>query len=236
MLFRQKEPKKALSVRPEDLYVSGDGRVSYPKLFRGAVLSLFDDSDRFIGKAVLRAFSISELDLIRCEGEISLPSLQPGDVIHVQGCGEGSESFTLSTHVFQASRLNIRLRDLALVVDRNSREAPRFFVGRPAEISNQSLLNYKGPVKFKPEPDICYLVDISMTGARVQSDRQYSDNEIVRLRVELYPNAGKISFMLQVIRAVDLEDGKFEYGMLFEELPRAKRLYLAEDLRHLSGV
>ena len=34
MLFRQKEPKKALSVRPEDLYVSGDGRVSYPKLFR----------------------------------------------------------------------------------------------------------------------------------------------------------------------------------------------------------
>lgn len=215
----------APSVSPES--AGSAGRVTYPKLYKGAVLDLLNSDGVFLGKAMLRTFSVYELDLVRLEGMLSLPPVSPDDVVNVRGCAENGESFMLQTHVAQSSRLNIRLRDLALVSDKNQRNSPRFFVNRPAELSD--------PADLKSAPDVCTLVDISMEGACVRSAREYACDDVRKLRVELYPNAGRISFLSQVIRVVSMPDGQFEYGLLFEALPVAKRRYLAEDLRHLAG-
>ena len=235
MLFGRKGSYVEPSVMPEAANATGSGRVNYPRLYQGAVLNLLNSDSAFLGKALLRNFSVHELDLVRPEGVLSLPVVSPDDIINVQGCADNGASFTLQTRVFQASRLNIRLRDLALVTDVNQRNSPRFFVNRPAAISDKSVLEFAGPSRFKPELDMCVLVDISMDGARVRSSRKYAMEEALKLRVELYERAGKISFMSQVVRVVELPDGQFEYGLLFEALPASKRQYLAEDLRHLAG-
>lgn len=230
MLFRHNKPETVSASAHVDTGVMTSGRVTYPKLYQGAVLNLLDSGGNFLGKALLRGFSIHELDLIRPEGALSLPVFESGATIHVNGSGENGESFTLSTQVAQSSRVGMKLRELALLSDSDHRNTSRFFVNRPAELFD---IEHTPPGR-KPPAQACILMDISMEGGRIRSLVKYELDDVFKMRIELYPNAGKISFNVQIIRVTELDNNWFEYGLLFEALPVAKRKYLAEDLRYLA--
>lgn len=228
MLFRRKKPESASAAVRDRVDDIPSNRITYPKLYQGACLDLSDSGGNFLGRALLRRFSVHELDFIRTEGSLLLPLLQPGDTVMVSGRCECGEGFMLQTSVAESERTNLRLRDIALLTDVNRRSSARFFVNRPAELS---VLSDDGTVG---RPSTCDLVDISMEGGRVRSGETYELDDVLKLRVELYPNAGKISFRVQVVRKAALPDGRTEYGLLFEALPWAKRKYLAEDIRRLA--
>lgn len=230
MLFGRKKPETAPVVNHVGADISSVGRVTYPKLQVGALLDLLDSDGNFLCKALLRKFSVHELDFVRQEGMLSLPVLSPGEFCRVTGHTDNGESFMLGTKVSQSSRVNLRLRELALLAEEESRSGPRYFVDQPAELFRMGLNSDKP----SGVAESCVLMDISLEGGRIRSHVVYPMDEILKMRIELYPRAGKISFRVQVVRVKELSDGWYEYGLLFEALPAAKRRYLADDFRHLA--
>jgi hypothetical protein len=221
-LFRNTSRKAPVGERPEE------PKLVYPKLFPNAVLSLSKIDGKYLSRVRLRSFSTRELDFVRLTGMLSMPPVDAGEKLVVQGAGDNNAPFSLSGTVTEANRLNIKLGSLALMTGTNLRESPRYPVNRKAIILRPELMNSE---KY-PEP--CDLVDISMTGARIRSDKVYAQDQMLKLRVELYERAGRISFLCQVVRAAYSETGFNEYGLLFEELPTAKKIYLREDLDWLA--
>lgn len=203
------------------------GRIVYPKLYKGAVLSLSDGGGKFLGRARLSAYSPRELELGRPEGVLSLPVMEPGSTVSVQGKGDGNSLFSLFCRVAESDRTGLRLTDLELMASVDERGERRYAVGRPAWVYAQDGIRTR-----QGEP--CALADISMTGARIRTYEKYDAGQAVKLQVELYERAGKISFMCEVIRICSLEGGGYEYGLLIEELPFHKKKYLREDLDWLA--
>ena len=205
-----------------------ESRLVYPKLYQGTVLSLLRMDNGFLGRVSLRSFSPRELDLIRVKGMLSMPTVEIGEKLIAQGAGENNAPFSLSGTVSDANRINIKLSNLELMTGTNKRQSPRFLVNQPALIFRPELVN------SEKKPEACELIEISMTGARIRSRVVYTQDQVLKLRVELYERAGKISFLCQVIRTSYNEDGLNDYGLLFEELPAAKKKYLREDLDWLA--
>lgn len=200
----------------------------YPKLYKDAILALTKPDGTFLCRVRLRSFSTMELDLVRPVGMLSFPLFEDGEKLVVTGSGENNLPFPLSGTVSVSNRVNIRLRNLALMASTNRRENPRYPVYRKANVYRPELAN------SAKKPESCDLIDISMAGARIHSDEVYTEGQTLRLQVELYERAGKISFMCQVVRAEYDKQGQNEYGLLFEELPIAKKQYLREDLDWLA--
>ena len=203
-------------------------KLVYPRLYKDAILMLTKLDGTFLCRVRLRNFSTMELDLVRPVGMLSFPLFEDGEKLAVTGSGENNLPFSLSGIVTVSNRVNIRLGSLALMTGTNQRESPRYSVYRKANIYRPELVNSAK----KPEP--CDLIDISMAGAKIHSDEVYAEGQTLKLQVELYERAGKISFMCQVVRVEYDKQSRNEYGLLFEELPLAKKQYLREDLDWLA--
>lgn len=134
----------------------------------------------------------------------------------------------LEAVVRESTRLFLIVDNLALVAGDGNRTSYRHGIWRDAElfdVENERLREVARP---------CRLMNVSMTGACVQTETAYAPGKKLRLRVELFEKAGYISFVSEIVRVKSLPDGRFEYGLLFEELTREKRRYLEDDLRTLQ--
>lgn len=223
MFFTKRKPAPVAARVPEA------AKIVYPKLRNGSELVLSGSDGTPMARVKLVSFSPRELVMGRVEGALSLPVLNPGASVIVQGVGDGGKWFALACRVTDSSRVGLRAADLELMTGMEQRNDPRYYVGRPAEISEPGI-----PVNKNTGGEPCALADISMTGARIRTYEKYDMDQVVRLRVELYDAAGKISFTAQVVRVCPLEGGGYEYGLLFEALPPQKQRYLRDDLRHLA--
>lgn len=203
-----------------------EGRFAYPKLYNGVLLNVLTPDSELLCQARLNSFSTQELELVRPAGVITLPVINPGSQLLIQGNAANNQNFTLKTSVKEATRLKIVVTDLELTATQEQRGTSRYIINNTAEVSD--------PTNTKAPSQDCTLIDISLTGARIRSDYVYILDQVIRLRVELYKNAGKVSMNAQIIRVKPLPDNRFEYGLLFEELPPAKRRYLAQDLQTIA--
>lgn len=201
----------------------------YPRMARNAPVDVSRPGGELLLRGRLTRFSAWELRVERLPGELSLPVLEPGDVIHVHGAASGDvEPFVLEAVVVESTRLFLRVDNLALVDDAGRRASARRGVWRPAE-----LFDVENPHR-RETPVPCEVVNVSMTGACVRTAAEFREGRRLRLRLELYERAGAISFASEVVRASATPDG-FEYGLLFEELTREKRRYLEADLREMAS-
>lgn len=202
----------------------------YPRMARNAPVDVSRVSGELLCRGRLARFSAWELRVERLPGELSLPVLEPGDVVHVHGAAaDDVEPFVLEAVVVESTRLCLRVDNLALVDDAGRRASARRGVWRPAE-----LFDLDNP-RLRETPVPCEVVNVSMTGACVRTAAEYREGRRLRLRLELYDRAGVISFVSEVVRASAAPGGGFEYGLLFEELTREKRRYLEDDLREMAA-
>ena len=79
-------------------------------------------------------------------------------------------------------------------------------------------------------PEECILVDISTGGACVTCACRYPEGKAVRLRMEMVRGEGYMSFVGQVVRAQEREEGGYEYGILFAQLRRSQINSLLKDI------
>ena len=219
--------KPAKPAKPVDASEIGSvsHRMAYPNLYKNAPLVLLTPDGNVIGRVRLDDFSTTHLNLVRLPGEFMMPEVEVDSKILASGETGDGEVFTLETRVQEASKLYIRLVDLALVEHPSRRMHPRYIINRQAEVTNLD-----NP-KLAKTPQPCELVDISMSGAKIISNYEYSVGRDLRLRVELYDKAGQISFVSQVLRAKPLDEHRTEYGLIFAELTQMQRTYLTQDLQ-----
>ena len=95
---------------------------------------------------------------------------------------------------------------------------------------------YKSSDRYMNTPEPCQLVNISTGGACVMTEKKYELEEDVLLRVELYPDAGTISFHGRIIRAILKEDGEYEYGIIFAQITQQKKHDLERDREELRRI
>lgn len=177
-------------------------------------------------EAILSGYTPDELFFTRVIGVTSLPVLQPGEVIRIQGMDEGFTQVTLKAKVKESTRVRLIVTDMELKEHDQRRNRVRENIIRPAEI-------YHLNDKYLRNPEPCQLRDITLDGARVISGYDYTVGEKVRFRVELYEKAGHISSVGEIVRSRPMADGLTEYGILFANLTKERRRLFTADIQEV---
>lgn len=76
----------------------------------------------------------------------------------------------------------------------------------------------------------CRMMNISVGGARIASDRIYETGEKFLLKVRLLQDRDLSTMFCQVVRAVDMGERGFEYGCRFLELNSADQDRITENI------
>ena len=213
MLF-QKDSKKPAVVPASAAY--------RPRLSKNAVLTILDSNFCVMGQGRVDSFSTMEVRLSRLPGVLTMPVVHVDDKLYLQGENEYNMTFMLEITVSEASRMYITGVKLNPVEMAHQRQYTRYVINRQAEV-----LHGTGKQMLS---QVCTLIDISMGGAKIESNFEYPMDKVIKLRVELYDKSGPITFDAQVIRVKPLDHARIEYGLLFAELTSSQRTYLTEDL------
>ena len=76
----------------------------------------------------------------------------------------------------------------------------------------------------------CKLLDISVGGARISSDRRYHSGDKFLLKVRLLPDRPESAIFSQVMRIIEKDGAKFEYGCQFLELTEADQEKITQNI------
>lgn len=200
-----------------------------PASFRlrlGSTLTVVREPPSCLMEAVLSDYSPDELVFTRVVGSTSLPVLQPGEILRIQGMDEGFTQVTLKATVKESTRVILKVTDMEVEEHDQRRNRVRENIVRPAEL-------YQLNDKYLKNPEPCQLRDMTLDGARVISTYDYTVGEKVRFRVELYEKAGHISSIGEIVRSRPMTDGLTEYGILFANLTKEKRRLFSTDIQEV---
>lgn len=212
------------SIRPDD-ETSGNrpiGKINAP-------LDVFDMNHKKICSCRLKEYSTYSLRLERLPDDIALPILNERDQVQVKGYTKDLKTIDLQGIVHKSTRIELDVGHIKRNDYDDMRSSFRQPVYAPAEIYRASDANMN-----TPEP--CQLLNISTGGACVLADKKYNIEDNIRLRVELYPGAGPISFKGKIIRAILKESKEYEYGIIFAQITQQKKHDLERDMEELRAI
>lgn len=163
----------------------------------------------------------------RLPGTLRLATLDEGMPVTVMAYNVDSEAMRLNARVRQSSALNLSLTQLEQVDRTTRRGAHRLPVNRPAQLF--VIDNGK-----ESEETSCTIIDISMTGACIQTDYKLVVGDIVRVRFELMDKDGVNSSRAEVTWVTSRDGVVFNCGLLFEEMEGWKKKYLRDSIDELQ--
>lgn len=76
----------------------------------------------------------------------------------------------------------------------------------------------------------CKLLNISVGGARIESEYRYQEDDKFLLKVQLMEDRELSVMYCQILRVVDKGDNKFEYGCRFLELNEADQAKITQNI------
>lgn len=76
----------------------------------------------------------------------------------------------------------------------------------------------------------CRLLNISVGGARITSERRYHEGDKFLLKVKLLEDRPESAMYSQVVRVLEREDGKTEYGCRFLELTEEDQERITQNI------
>ena len=76
----------------------------------------------------------------------------------------------------------------------------------------------------------CKLLNISIGGARITSERKYHEGDKFLLKVKLLADRPESAMFSQVMRVIEKDDGSFEYGCSFLELTEEDREKITQNI------
>lgn len=169
-----------------------------------------------------------ELILERVPGALSLPVLNPGTDVYIDGYTKDLTPIILKAQVHNSNRICLILGKISNELKENERASFRQPIRTPAELFKETDKNRKNSIP-------CVLKNISEGGACVVSEHDFELDAAVLLRVELYPKAGPISFSSQIIRK-NPTDKSIEYGLLFAQVDERKLNSLRWDMEEVREL
>lgn len=76
----------------------------------------------------------------------------------------------------------------------------------------------------------CKLLNISIGGASISSEHRYHEGDKFLLKVKLLEDRPESAMFSQVVRVIEKEDAKFEYGCSFLELTEADQEQITKNI------
>lgn len=191
----------------------------------GQVVDVYNAQRAFLFSAVVSEHSATRILLGRPPATMQLPLLTIGDTVFLQGCGKDFRTLEAAGTIHASTKTSLAVWDLHQP-DRPHRRA--FYRQR---VDNEAQL-FKTSPRLSETPIPCTLVDVSLEGASIRTNISLPMESVIRLRIELYPKAGPISFKAQFVREMECNiDGMHHYGVLFEQLDSRRHHMLQEDIK-----
>lgn len=201
-------------------------KLELPSLSRGMVIhvTLPSGDDLLTGKLI--SLSSSGLALERLPHALSFKVCNKGERVFIRGCNQQLVPFIIQGTVEESTRTSFRLKDLKSVPLNEHRDNFRLSLNSPA------TLHYLTDDRFQ-NPESCVLLDISVGGARIQSEFLHAEGEALNLRVKLEDYAA-MEFLGEIIRVEEFPSGVFQYGFLFAQLTEDEITSLAKTIYNIQ--
>ena len=215
-------------VRPAEALPTDPERRSYgssPIISRDLPVEILAENGSTLLTGRLSSFSLARITVERILDTFTLPALPVGKEVTVRGYDKDLEPIHFTAQVKESTVLHCQLENLRLVPVDPNRSAVRLpLFDTKAELYAIGDLQMNFPIE-------CEVKNISTTGACITSEYCYEPNSTLRLRVELVKGGGPISLHCQIVRTTMLEDGTFEYGLIFAQLNQHKYHELVVDIK-----
>lgn len=197
-----------------------------PDLAKGMTISVtLPDGDQLLtGK--LTSYSSQALSIERLPHALSFRTCQEGDTVYIRGCNQKLMPFVIEGSVAESTRILFRMKDLKSIPLGENRDNFRLMLSSPAS------LYYPTDPHFQ-NPEECTLLDISVGGARFQSEFLHAEGEVLNLKVKLEDYAS-MDFMGEIIRVQELQSGAFQYGFLFAQLTEEEITTLTKTIYNIQ--
>lgn len=197
-----------------------------PELNIGMTISVtLPDGDRLLtGK--LTAFTSTTLTLERLPHALSFKTCGQGEQVYIRGCNQKLMPFIIEGTVEESSRVLFKMKDLRSLPLNEHRDNFRLVLNTPA------FLYYPNDTHFQ-NPEECTLVDISVGGARLQTEFLHAEGEVLNLKVKLEDYVS-MDFLGEVIRIQELRSGAFQYGFLFAQLTEDEITTLTKTIYNIQ--
>lgn len=197
------------------------------RLNDGMPVDILDDDGSVLCSGRIVQGSYSVLTLGRLPGGLGFKRLEIGREVMLLAYNVDMIRVRLTAHVMESTATRIMFNDWALCDSTSNREDPRIPLDIAGEIFDRKDYRHQAIRR-------CRIVDLSLSGARLQSIEQFDAGDEFQLRFEVLKNDGKITCYSQVVWVTSKDGTNFEYGILFAEMERWKRHALEESLKTLQ--
>ena len=182
---------------------------SITQLYEGMRLDVFKDG-KLLHSGQVTSRNDDKLTLSRLPGALSFKTCPLDADITLRGYDKRLVPINLAGSVEESSRVIFKVKNLRIQTH--------------AEVRNNFRLPYSAPASLFREdderfhnPEECQLVDISTGGCGIESEYVHLEDDVVRIKIKLESYA-PLTFLGQIVRCVECDNGKFRYGILFAQL------------------
>lgn len=227
-LFRKKDVSQPPAKPPvEDEIIPQSEVIVTRRLNNGLPVEVLlpDGTGSFQG----RITSENNLSLIigRLPGEMTLRQLEKGVVVTILAYNSDLEHVRITATVVDSTTLRLVLRGWVLEDNRSKRTSKRL----PLEIPGK-LYGLEDTRMLHPKE--CVVLDLSETGARIQSLEKLQTGDAIRLQLEVFKGDGLVSMPSQVVWVAATDLPSSEYGLVFAEMEQRKVRDLRNSLKELE--
>lgn len=197
-----------------------------PELNRGMTISItLSDGDQLL-TGRLTSFTSTYLTVERLPHALSFKTCGKGETVYIRGCDQKLMPFVIQGTVEESTRTFFKMKGLKSIPLNEHRDNFRLTLNTPA------ALYYLTDAHFE-NPEVCTLLDISVGGARFQSEFLHAEGEVLNLKVKLEDYVS-MDFLGEIIRIQELNSGAFQYGFLFAQLTEDEITTLTKTIYNIQ--
>ena len=195
------------------------------QLYTGMHLDVFKDG-KLLHTGQITALSDDKLTLSRLPGALSFKICPLEADIALRGYDKRLVPINLMGSVEESNRVVFKIKNLRVQTHTEVRNNFRLPYSAPVSLYRQDDEHFRNPEE-------CQLVDISTGGCGIESEYVHLEDDILRIRIKLESYA-PLTFLGQIVRCVDCDNGKFRYGILFAQLTEQETDTLNKTLYNLQ--
>lgn len=229
-LFKRKKGQQDTSAekQTEVPFEYEDSTIVTRRLDRNMPVELITDEESTVPHKA-RIFDENNLALTigRLTGELSLPLYERGENITLFAYNRDGEHIRIHAVVAASSITTLVLRSWVLDTHLSKRGKSRY----PLSVEGK-LYGLEDTRMTCGAP--CTVLDISESGARINTKEALATGDTVRLQLEILKGDGRVSMPCQVVWVTSKDGTELECGLVFAELEKYKMRDLRLSLKDLK--
>lgn len=198
---------------------------SISQLYVGMRLDVFKENKMLLSGQIVKCTD-DKVTLNRLPGALSFKICPLGADVSLRGYDKMLVPINLTGSVEESTRISFKVKDLRIQNHDEVRDNFRLPYSAPVSLYREDDDRFRNPEEGQ-------LIDISTGGCGIESEYIHMEDEVVRIRIKLEDYA-PLTFLGQIVRCSNDEQGKFRYGILFAQLTDQEITTLNKTLYNLQ--